>query len=192
MISATVSGPQAETVSTEGEVRHSSPARSRVHVGELISVASALALLVALFAIKWYGVAGVPDPSYTRPAISTAENGWGGLPIVRWVILATILATLGSLFLHASQREHGVRTDTSRVVTALGALTSALLVYRVLIALPGGAVIDQKLGAVLGLFCALGIAIGGIESIAEHRARPPAARHRAHTAAGAGAVGAAA
>jgi hypothetical protein len=183
VISATVSEPQPKTVSAEGEDRQSLAAHSRVHVGEVTSVASALALLVALFATKWYGVAGVPDPSYARPAISTAENGWDGLTTVRWVVLATILVTLGSLFLHASQRQHGVRTDTSRVVTALGALTSALLAYRVLIALPGGGVIDQKLGAVLGLFCALGIAIGGIESIADHRARRPTARHRARAAA---------
>lgn len=57
-------------------------------------------------------------------------------------------------------------------MTALGALTSALLIYRVLIALPAATeVIDQKLGAILGLLCALGIALGGWESMREHRAR---------------------
>jgi hypothetical protein len=60
-----------------------------------------------------------------------------------------------------------------------------LLIYRVLIALPSGArVVDQKLGAVLGLVCALGIAWGGYEAIREQRARVRAAaasgapRHR--------------
>jgi hypothetical protein len=60
-----------------------------------------------------------------------------------------------------------------------------LLIYRVLIVLPAGTrVIDQKLGAFLGVLCALGIAWGGYESIREQRARVRAAsasgeaRHR--------------
>jgi hypothetical protein len=154
----------------------------RVHVGELVSAVSALLLLVLMFAVKWYGVAGVPDPSYARPAVSGAEDAWNGLIGVRWVILVTVIAAVGSVALHASQRTHGARTDTSRVVTALGTITTLLLVYRVLIALPGsGAVIDQKLGAILGLACALGIAWGGYLSILERRAQtgtPGPHRHR--------------
>lgn len=141
-----------------------------VHVGELISTVSALVLLVVLFAFAWYGVAGVPDPSYARPAVSGTEDGWNGLPLTRWILLVTIIAVLGSLILHATQRAHGARTDTSRLITALGTLSSALLIYRVLIALPGnGTVVDQKLGAVLGLFAGLGIAWGGFEAVREQR-----------------------
>jgi hypothetical protein len=144
----------------------------RVLFGELTSSASAVLLLVFLFATDWFGVAGVPDPSAARPAISGTETGWQGLSVVRWVVLATALVAIGSVLLHASQRRHGTKTDTSLLVTGLGSLTSRLLIYRVLIALPSGAkVIDQKLGAFLGLICALGVALGGYESIAEHRAR---------------------
>jgi hypothetical protein len=139
-------------------------------------------LLVLMFAVKWFGVAGVPDPSYARPAVSGAEDAWNGLTGVRWIMLATIVAAVGSVVLHASQRAHGSRTDTSRVIAVLGTITSVLLAYRVLIALPGnGTVIDQKLGAILGLACAVGIAWGGYESIRERRARagaPVAHRHR--------------
>jgi hypothetical protein len=145
---------------------------TRVHVGELVSAVSALLLLILMFAVKWYGVAGVPDPSYARPAVSGAEDAWNALPGVRWILLAAILAAVGSVALHASQRRHGTKTDTSRVVATLGTIAALLLVYRVLIALPGGGtVIDQKLGAVLGLACALGIAWGGYESILEQRTR---------------------
>jgi hypothetical protein len=144
----------------------------RVLFGELTSSVSAVLLLVFLFATEWYGVAGVPDPSAARPAISGAESGWEGLSLVRWVVLATALVAIGSVLLHASQRRHGTKTDTSRLIAGLGSLTSLLLIYRVLIVLPSGAkVIDQKLGAVLSLICALGVALGGYESIAEYRAR---------------------
>jgi hypothetical protein len=151
------------------EDQHPAPT---VHHGELISATSALCLLLVMFLFEWYGVAGVPDPSAARPAVTSAENAWNGLPVVRWVMLLTIAVTLGSVVLHASQRTHGSRTDTSGVVTVLGSLTAVLLCYRVLISLPASnEVIDQKLGAVLGLACALGIALGGYESTRERQAK---------------------
>jgi hypothetical protein len=161
----------------------SAPPGSAPHVyrGELTSAVSAVLLLGLMFLTKWYGVAGVPDPSAARPAVSTAENAWNGLSLVRWVMLITILAVLGSVLLHASQRSHGTRTDTSLLLFGLGSLTGGLLVYRVLISLPEASkVIDQKLGAVLGLTCALGIALGGFESVREQRtlARASALRPR--------------
>jgi len=140
-----------EQIQASAPVQERPARRSRVYRGELTSAVSALALLALMFLSKWYGVAGVPDPSAARPATSTAEDAWNGLTIVRWVMLLTILAALGSVVLHASQRSHGTRTDTSRVVVALGSVTSVLLLYRVLIDLPQAAqVTDQKLGAFLG------------------------------------------
>jgi hypothetical protein len=161
----------------------------RVLFGELTSSASAVALLVLLFATKWYGLAGVPDPSAARPAVAGTESGWAGLSVVRWVVLFTALVAIASVVLHASQRRHGTKTDTSRLIAGLGSLTSLLLIYRVLIVLPSGTmVIDQKLGAVLGVLAALGIALGGYESIAEHQARARAvvqrSRHRSRRASG--------
>jgi hypothetical protein len=145
---------------------------AQVRRGELLSATMALLLAIDMFALKWFGVAGVPDPSAARPAVSTAENAWDGLTIVRWVMLATVIVTLGSVVLHASQRAHGTKTDTSVAVTVLGVLSAVLLTYRVLISLPApDEVIDQKLGAVLGLALALGIALGGLESIREQRVR---------------------
>ena len=156
------------------------PARPpRVHMGELLSAGSGLVLLISLFAVKWYGVAGVPDPSYARPAVSTAVDGWNALTGIRWLILATIIVAVGSIGLHVSQLQHGVKTDTSRIITALGGLTALLLTDRVLIELPSGQrVIDQKLGAFIGLAAALGVLWGGCESIAERRRRPEPHHHR--------------
>ncbi|HTU98678.1 MAG TPA: hypothetical protein VMF14_22695 [Solirubrobacteraceae bacterium] len=168
-----------QSPSTGAEPTGSPPAPSRaprIRVGALVSASSALALLVIMFATEWYGVAGVPDPSAVRPAVSTSENAWHGLTVTRWVLLATIVASVGAVVLHASQRRHGNKTDTSLIVAALGALSAVLLVYRVLIVLPAPTrVIDQKLGAFLGLLCSLGIAWGGYEAIREQRARVRAA-----------------
>jgi hypothetical protein len=147
--------------------------------GELISAGSALALLILLLATAWYGVAGVPDPTYARPAVSGTETGWDALTDVRWVIVLTALVAVGAIVLRISQREHGHQTDPSRPVMALGLLCAGLLVYRVLIVLPSpDKVLDQKLGALLGLGCAFGIALGGHESIVERRSRPQTFSHR--------------
>jgi hypothetical protein len=152
---------------------------SRPRLGELISAGCALALLILLLATAWYGVAGVPDPTYARPATSGTETGWEGLPDVRWVVVLTALVAVGAVVLRISQRQHGRQTDASRLVTGLGLLCSALLIYRVLIVLPSpDKVLDQKLGALLGLGCALGVALGGHESIVEQRSRPATISHR--------------
>ena len=153
--------------------------------GELISAVSALALLILMFTVKWFGIVVTPRPHGPRAATPSAENAWHGLVVVRWVMALTIVVALGSVAIHATQRSHGVITDTSLAVTALGCLTTALLSYRVLIDLPSpGSVVDQKLGAILGLLAAAGIALGGYQSLRERRGgsaqpkAPPKARSR--------------
>jgi hypothetical protein len=141
----------------------------RLTHGELLSAASALLLTIAMFGLEWFGVDGIPGRT---PSLAGAENAWHGLTLVRWVMLLTVAAALGSPLLHASQRSHGAATNTSLGVAALGTLTAALLVYRVLIDLPSSdQVVDQKLGAFIGVMCALGIALGGYESMREDRSR---------------------
>jgi hypothetical protein len=153
--------------------------QSRLGVGEMVSAGCALGLLILLLTTAWYGVAGVPDPTYARPAMSGTETGWDGLTYVRWLIVLTAIVAVGAVVLRITQREHGRQTDAGGLVTALGLLCSALLIYRVLIALPSpDKVLDQKLGALIGLACALGIALGGHESLVARRSRPPTIRHR--------------
>jgi hypothetical protein len=140
--------------------------------GERVAAVSAVLLLALMFSLKWYGVAGVPGGSAVRAANPTAESAWDTLTTLRWLMLATVVVTVGSLVLHLSPRGHGSQTDTSLLVTALGALTAVLLIYRVFISLPEPTeVLDQKLGAVLGVFASIGIAFGGFDSLREERAR---------------------
>ncbi|HWE32950.1 MAG TPA: hypothetical protein VG410_05650 [Solirubrobacteraceae bacterium] len=162
--------PQSETATAPAAERR----------GELISAVCALALLVLMFGLAWYGTAGTAGRSATQGAGSGSENAWDALHIVRWLMVATIVASLGSVVLHAQQRGHGTQTDTGAAITLLGAVTAALVTYRVLIGLPSpNVVLDQKLGAVLGVLCALGIAVGGFESMREERARTRRSLRRA-------------
>ncbi len=147
--------------------------------GELIGAFCSLALLVLMFGFAWYGTAGIPGRS-TQAASSGSENAWAALHVVRWLMLATIVAVLGSVAIHLNQRGHGTQTQTGAAITLLGAVTAALVAYRVLIGLPSPhAVVDQKLGGVLGVLCALGIAVGGFESMRAERARVRRSKARA-------------
>jgi NADH:ubiquinone oxidoreductase subunit 2 (subunit N) len=143
----------------------------------MISAASALALLPIMFLLEWFGTVGLPRSR--RSGLETAENAWHVLTYTRWLMLLAVAVGLGSVVLHASQRAHGARTDTSLVVATVGTVTAAMLAYRVLINLPDpSSVVDIKIGAYLGLLAAIGITLGGYDSIREERARRGRAARR--------------
>ncbi len=144
-------------------------ARLRLTRGEGLSAVCATALLVSMFALEWYGVDGIPGR--TRK-LAYSVDAWNSLSVGRWVLLATIVVTIGSALLHVSQRGHGAKTDTGPVVATFGWLTAGLLIYRVLINLPAPSeIVDQKIGALVGLACGLGIALGGSEALREELER---------------------
>jgi hypothetical protein len=156
------------SATAEGPPRAGGP---RIHTGELISFVCALLLAPVMFLLDWYGVVGVPLQA-RRSGITTAENAWHVLTNLRWLMVLTIIAAIGSVLLHATQRSHGAKTDTSVLMAVLGTVTAALVAYRVLIDPPNSsAVVDVKLGGYLGLAWTIGIAIGGFESIRELRER---------------------
>ena len=107
-----------------------------------------------------------------------AANAWHALTIVRWLMLVTIIVAVGTVLLHGSQRSHGTKTNTGPLVAVLGSITAAVVIYRVLIDLPSaGSVVDQKFGAIIGVLAAIGIALGGYESMLEERERAKRAGH---------------
>jgi hypothetical protein len=164
---------EASTAETAGRT-----GRLRLRQGALITAGSALVLLVVMFATKWYGVDEIPGRVATRTQVTHAANAWHTLTIVRWLMLATIVVAVGSVLLHGSQHSHGSKTNTGALVAVLGSITAAALIYRVLIDLPSaGSVVDQKLGAIIGLLAAVGIAFGGYESMLEERERARRAAH---------------
>jgi hypothetical protein len=123
-----------------------------------------------MFAFKWFGVVGRPRAGDSGK--QSAASAWTELSVVRWLLLLTALVALGSVVIHISQRSHGSQTNTTLPVTLLGGLSSLLLFYRLLVDLPSPhTVVDVKIGGFLGLLAAIGIAVGGLESLRELRQR---------------------
>lgn len=148
----------------------------RSRAGEMSAAGFAIVLLVCMFAFAWFGVDEIAGTPAARGGVVRTEDAWQAFSVVRWIMLATILAAVAgavvpSVRKRVSPRRRGV------IVTGVGSLTAALLAVRVLIDLPSaGRVPDQKLGALLGLMSALGIALGGWEAMryagAEGRSSP--------------------
>ena len=131
--------------------------------GELPAAVCALALLVSMFALAWFGVDGIPGRT---PAKVMTVDAWNGLSVVRWPMLLTVLLALLSVPVHWTQRRHGAKTNLAPALLVTSTVTAALVAYRVLIALPDArAVVDQKLGALLGLACALGVAVSALAAV---------------------------
>jgi hypothetical protein len=139
--------------------------------GELISAASALALLLLMFAVAWYGVDRIPGATATSSPAATSENAWTGLTVIRWLMLVTVLVALAAVGIHAGRPTRVTVARVRLALLALSTLTAAAVTFRVLLELPSSdRVADQKLGGVLGMIAALGIAFGAYEAVREQRA----------------------
>jgi hypothetical protein len=144
-------------------------ARLTLTRGEMLSAVSAVLLLVSMFALEWYGVDGIPGRT---GRLSYSVDAWDGLQVGRWVLVSSIVVSIGCALLHVSQRGHGAKTDTGPLVATFGWAAAGLLIYRVLINLPAPSeIVDQKIGALIGLTCGLGIALGGSAALREELER---------------------
>jgi hypothetical protein len=144
--------------------------------GELVSGGSGLVLLILMLSVPWYGVDGIPGRSGTRAGVTGTQTGWEGLSDVRWLVLVTVVVAVATLAVHAAgpARQTVAALRLGLLVLAWGDVPA--LVIRVLIDLPSSdKVVDQKLGALLALLAALGLAFGASESVREQRLRLAAA-----------------
>jgi hypothetical protein len=136
---------------------------SRLRRGEMLAGASAVLLTIFLVGGKWYGAASASGPTRT---------GWQALTDLRWLMLVTIVAAAGLVFVQVTSRALAIPVTMSLVVMLLGIVTVLALIYRVLISPPP----HQEAGAYLGLLFAIGIMCGGYfslrqEGVAHHDAR---------------------
>ncbi len=141
----------------------------RARAFELLSALSAIALLVSMLALRWFGSVGLPGRT-TGAAKLSAVSGWSALTTLRWLVLVTAVVALAAAAVPPHRRARSTRSITGLLVTALGTATAVLLAYRVLISLPDSQrIADQKLGAMIGLLLAFGIACFAYASLREER-----------------------
>jgi hypothetical protein len=125
---------------------------SRLRRGELLAGASAVLLAIFMVGGKWYGAGAGKAGSQT---------GWQALTDLRWLLLVTIVATLGLVIVQVTRRAPAIPVTMSLIVMLLGIVCVLALIYRVLINPPP----HQEASAYIGLLSALGIAAGGYISL---------------------------
>lgn len=161
---------------------------SRLRPGEIVAAVGALLLFIFMFFFKWYGVSLPGGQQQLANALGVdtgalAVNGWHGHTVLRWLMLLTIIAALGLAFLTATQRTVALPVTMAVVVTALAALLTVLLAYRVIINEPGpNQYIDVKIGSWLGLLASALITYGGYLSMRDEGTSLTDAKEQARAA----------
>jgi lipid-A-disaccharide synthase-like uncharacterized protein len=139
----------------------------RLRKGEIVAGVAGLALLVFLFVVQW--LASGPDHAVT-------STGWSGLPVLRWLVVVTGLAAVALAVTQAMRSAPAIPVTLSVYVTALGALSTLLLIVRLLTTGDG-----VRAGAFLGLLAAIGVMLGGFLSLRQEGGWMPGPDHPIET-----------
>jgi hypothetical protein len=133
---------------------------SHLRRGELIAAASAVALVVVLFALSWFGT-----PHATL-------NGWHSLPVLRWLVVVSAWCGLLLAVFQQTRRAPALPVVMSVIVTALSLLTAIVLVIRLLTSAD-----TPQVGAYLGVVCVLAMLVGGFYSMRDEDGWQPGPDH---------------
>jgi len=142
---------------------------SRLRRADLIVGGGAVALFIFTFFFKWYGgsVKGVV-PVGGSVSYGSSSTGWDTFTNSRWIWLITIIVALGAVALVALARKLDSPVQPSAIVAGLGALSTVLILYRIIHHPSGSAGFGGveasygiKIGIWLGLIAAAVITYGG-------------------------------
>jgi hypothetical protein len=130
--------------------------RPSLRRGELLAGASALAVLVILFALHWL--------RFT----AGSRTGWESVPVLRWFIVAAALTGLALVVAQATMRGPALPASLSTVGTVLAVLATVLLLIRLVTT---GA--TPQIGAYLGLVALAALTGGCSRSLREEQGWTP-------------------
>ena len=139
---------------------------SRLRTGEKLAAAAAVLLFIDLF-LSWYGVkiGGGLDAFAQAAGADTSASAWTVFSLLDLVLLVVILVALAWAVLTATQRAPALPVAFSVIVTALGALATLLVLYRILNQPGPNEFVELQLGAFLGFVCTLALAAGAWQSM---------------------------
>jgi Mn2+/Fe2+ NRAMP family transporter len=145
----------------------------------------AVAFFIFLFFFNWYGGSykgSLPTGAFSA---SSSASGWDTFTNSRWIWLITILVSIAAVVLVAGQRKLDLPVRLSTVVRGLGALSTALILYRIVHHPSGGASFSGasfsygiKIGIWLGLIASAVIAYGGYLTMSEDEVSPELGGYR--------------
>jgi hypothetical protein len=143
---------------------------SRLRQADRIVGIGAIAFFIFLFFFKWYG--GSASSPVGGVSLGSSLNGWHSFTNSRWIWLITIVVALVAVAVAAGALKLQSPVQLSVVVAGLGALSTALILYRIIHHPSGGASggVDLtqfsysygiKIGIWLGLIASAVVTYGG-------------------------------
>ncbi len=139
---------------------------SRLRRSDQIIGASAIAFFIFLFFFKWLGAS--TNLPVGNLSVSSSINGWHSFTLSRWIWLITIIVAIGAVVVVGARIKLELPVKPSVIVAGLGALSTILILYRIInhpsaSASYGSfhASVGIKIGIWLGLIAAAGITYGG-------------------------------
>jgi hypothetical protein len=140
---------------------------SRLRRADRIVGVSAIALFIFMFFFKWYGVSSNVS-SFAGINVNVSRTGWETFTVSRWIWLLTIVVALGAVAIAAGALKLELPVQRGVLVAGLGALSTLLILYRILHHPTANVSIANvhssigiKFGIWLGLIAAAGITYGG-------------------------------
>ena len=152
---------------------------NRLRRGDWITGGGAVAFFVFLFFFNWYGGSykGTVPVAGGSFGASVSSTGWDTFTNSRWIWLLTIVVAIGAVLLVAAQRKLELPVRLSVLVAGLGALSTLLILYRIVHHPSGGASFAGasfsygiKIGIWLGLIAAGALTYGGYLTMSEEGA----------------------
>ena len=129
---------------------------NRLSQGEKVAGGAAVLLFITMF-LSWFGL---PENAFTNAlgaaGVDTTANAWQSFDFIDIVLLVTIVVAVAAAVAHAADTR--IDFPLSTVVTVLGALSTILVLYRI-IDPPSDA--SRKFGVFLGLIFAAALTYGG-------------------------------
>ena len=139
----------------------------RLRRGEKVAAGAAVLLFILMF-FDWYSVSVDAGPF---GGFAVGGSAWQAFDFLDIYLLIVVLAAIGLAFLTATERSPALPVTMSVIVTALAALGTLLVLYRLIDTpigdVPDGIDVGRTIWAFLGLIAIAGVTYGGYLSMRE-------------------------